>query len=441
VARRTPQRDGNGPIGPGSIGPSALGDGPIGSARGAGRRARRPWAVALAAAWALLVLTLGAGAGYVWWPELRQGLGLERPAEVAGLPEVEVAPVAEPPAPAEAAPEPAPPAAAPATPPLDLDEPQSTPMPTSGGLPPEGGEAAVRLDGAPPQGPAADAGAAAPPEAADATREQGARADGADGAGAQVAALPQPPPAPAAPQLPDWRRFAAPFVPPEDRPLIAIVVTGLGLNGPRTLQAIERLPPEISLSFSPYGKQTDEFMRTARAFGHEVLLDLPMEPAGADDPGTLALLAAAGPDANLDRLDLVLSRGRGYVGVVGSLGARFVSDPLALEPVMAALAARGLMFVDNRPLDEPRAAQAAAQFGVPAAVNDRSLDARMAATPAVDASLAQVERIARERGTAVALGQPNPSTLERLAEWVKTLPGKGLALAPISAVADSQPIR
>ncbi|MGP1256727.1 MAG: divergent polysaccharide deacetylase family protein [Kiloniellales bacterium] len=261
----------------------------------------------------------------------------------------------------------------------------------------------------------------------------------------QTAAVPRGPEttplAPAPPAVPAWQRFARPFTAPPDRPLIAIVITGLGLNGPRTLQAIEQLPPEMSLSFSPYAKQTEEFMRTARAFGHEVLVDLPMEPATRDDPGAMALLTSLEPDANLDRLGLVLGRGRNYVGVVGTLGSRFVGDPNALEPVLNALVSRGLLYVDNRPVDTPHAAQKAAALGLPVAINDRSLDARMAATPAVDASLAQVERIARERGVAVALGQPNPTTLAFLVEWAKTLPGKGLALAPVSAVVNTQPIR
>ena len=111
-----------------------------------------------------------------------------------------------------------------------------------------------------------------------------------------------------------------------------------------------------------------------------------------------------------------------------------------MRPVLSEVGRRGLLYVDNRPVDTPYAARLATTLGLPVAINDRSLDARMAATPAVDASLAQVERIARERGTAVALGQPNPTTLAFLVEWSRSLPGKGLALAPVTAVANSQPV-
>ncbi len=393
-------------------------------------------------AWLSLVGLIAAGGLYAFWPQLEAQVAALPGGVVppdAPMPTREVAPSPAIPPIADAPPEPDPAAVQPmdtGTEPapdeqvLDLADPQATPLARAS--PPELEPAADAADGAAPASPDAS-----PLDRA----SDGASAGTAED---QVAALPRdpaPPPAPPPPQEPAWQRYATPFTAPSGRPLIAIVLTGLGLNGPRTLQAIEQLPPQVSLSFSPYGKQTEAFMRTARAFGHEVLLDLPMEPASADDPGTLAMLTGLTPGANLERLDIVLTRGRGYVGVVGSLGARFVSNPVALEPVLAELARRGLLYLDNRPLDAPLGARVAAEMGIPIAINDRSLDARMAATPAVDARLAQVERVARERGTAVALGEPNPTTIAQLREWVATLPAKGLALAPITAVANTQPIR
>ncbi|WP_119167149.1 divergent polysaccharide deacetylase family protein [Algihabitans albus] len=421
----------------------------IGSA--AGKESRRSVAsLALLSAWMLLAVLLAAAAAYVYWPELEPQIAVLTETTPAGeeLAEVDVEPSP-----------PVPPITDAATEgqettasdelgsELDLAGPQSAPLPEleseAAPTPPgdrESGESELRTARQPPAGEVAETGSMAA-EPSSENRAGGPQAV-PPAQETQTAALPAAPeatpPAPAPPVVPAWQRFARSFIPPDERPLIAIVITGLGLNGPRTLQAIEQLPPEISLSFSPYAKQTEEFMRTARAFGHEVLIDLPMEPATRDDPGTMALLTSARPDDNLERLGLVLGRGRDYVGVVGTLGSRFVGDTQALTPVLSELGRRGLLYVDNRPVDTPHAARLAVTLGLPVAINDRSLDARMAATPAVDASLAQVERIARERGTAVALGQPNPTTLAFLVEWARTLPGKGLALAPVTAVANSQ---
>src|SRR3546814_1479416 len=79
-----------------------------------------------------------------------------------------------------------------------------------------------------------------------------------------------------------------------------------------------RLPPR-STRTDPLFPYTTLF-RSSR--GHEVLIDLPMEPTTFpnEDPGPQALLTGLTPQENLDRLDWVLGRGSAYVGVAGSMG-------------------------------------------------------------------------------------------------------------------------
>ena len=51
------------------------------------------------------------------------------------------------------------------------------------------------------------------------------------------------------------------------------MIGGLGLNAKDTRQAIEQLPPEITLSFVPYADGLQGWIDLARANGHEVLLE------------------------------------------------------------------------------------------------------------------------------------------------------------------------
>ena len=78
-------------------------------------------------------------------------------------------------------------------------------------------------------------------------------------------------------------------------PSIAIVIGGLGFNARATTQAIDELPPEVTLSFVPYAQDLQSWIDRARARGHEVMLELPMEPfdPDADDTGPQTLLATA----------------------------------------------------------------------------------------------------------------------------------------------------
>src|SRR3546814_1185254 len=79
------------------------------------------------------------------------------------------------------------------------------------------------------------------------------------------------------------------------------------------------------------------------------------------------------------------------------------------------------------------AAKLAGEIGLTHAINDRFLD-NEASRVAIDGRLQQIERIARTRGVAVAIGYAYPVTIERLIAWSRGLTAKGLALAPITAV-------
>jgi uncharacterized protein len=257
------------------------------------------------------------------------------------------------------------------------------------------------------------------------------------------AATPEPAAPAATPAaLPAWKRYARPFPAGDTRPRIAIVVTGLGLKEDYTLSAIERLPPEVTLSFSPYARRLPEFMQAARKAGHEVLLDLPMEPRTYpnDDPGPQALLTSVDGAENQRRLDWVLSRGAEYVGVATYMGSRFTADAEKLRPVLQTLASRGLLFLDSRYGADTAGPTIAAELKMPRAANDRFLDSEPSRA-AIDARLEQLERQAKAKSPVVAMALPYPVTIDRVSAWAQSLAAKGIALAPISVAAspDAQP--
>ncbi|WP_161958838.1 divergent polysaccharide deacetylase family protein [Ferruginivarius sediminum] len=242
---------------------------------------------------------------------------------------------------------------------------------------------------------------------------------------------------PSAPTLslkPAWKRYARGLAPPQGLPRIAVVVRGLGLSSAATEAAIERLPGTISLSFTPYARRAAEWSARARAGGHEVLMDLPMEPRDfpALDPGPQALMTEAAQQRNLDRLDWALSRGREVVGAVAQMGSRFMASKQAAEPIMRELRARGLMFVDNGTANPPAALRIARRIDLPHALNDRTIDDGQVSRPAVEARLVEIERIAQQEGLAVALAHPYPVVLDLLATWSQDLDERGFALVPIT---------
>ena len=148
-----------------------------------------------------------------------------------------------------------------------------------------------------------------------------------------------------------------------------------------------------------------------------------------------SLLTQLDAAENRQRLRWVLARGRSYVGLAAVMGSRFTQSEPHLEPILEEVKDRGLMFVDNQATEASAGARLARSLGLPHAVNDRMLDDGQASHVAIDARLAQIERLARANGAAVAMGRPYPATLERLRAWVRSLDDRGFVLVPITALA------
>lgn len=232
-----------------------------------------------------------------------------------------------------------------------------------------------------------------------------------------------------------WRVYARPFDSNDTRPRIAVIIIGLGRSGAATEAAIQRLPGPITLGFAPYANGLPQWIALARAAGHEVLLDVPMEPVNFpdDDPGPHALMTSLTEKENQVRLHWLLGRVTGYVGVVNRMGSRFTTSENHVRPVLKELEQRGLLFVDSRSSLRSIAARMASEVGLPNTVNNRFIDAE-ASRDAIDSRLGEIERIARSTGHAVGIGSAFPVTMDRLVHWAQTLDAKGLTLAPVSAL-------
>lgn len=229
-----------------------------------------------------------------------------------------------------------------------------------------------------------------------------------------------------------WRRNALPFRDLNSRPLIAIVIDDVGLDRPRSKRAWE-LPGPLTIAFLPYAKDLRDQARAARGRGHELMLHLPMEPTGRNDPGPGALLVSMSDAEIRQRTAAALDSFEGFAGVNNHMGSRFTAFRPGMETVLRQLKPRGLMFLDSRTTAQSVGDQMAHELGVPGIVRHVFLDDDES-VEAVRRKLAEVEAVARRQGFVVAIGHPHEATLQALSEWLPTAQGKGLALAPATAV-------
>lgn len=242
---------------------------------------------------------------------------------------------------------------------------------------------------------------------------------------AATASGPSAPAVPAVPALPEG-------------PHIVLLLADAGANPALTRRAIEELPPEVAIGFNPYPADLPALAAAAREKGHEIWLGIPMEPQRYPqvDPGPQALLLASSPARNLARLEWALARIDGEVGLYSIMGSAFTASEAALRPVLAAMAEKGLPFLDSRATGRTRSPRLAEAIGLPLLVNDTFVGGAVSAAD-IDAQLATLERLARNRGRAVGVIEPSAAVLDRIGPWAAGLSARNIALAPPRALLDA----
>ena len=328
-------------------------------------------------------------------------------------------------------------------------------------LPPPPAEQARNAEKTPASSSGAPAGAAGRVAASIVETESGVRVVRQGGGEAPAALILQVPPDPLGVQLaaaPDPRlvekgRFGSlprigsdgarpsevyarplvtsPALKPE-APQIALVLGGMGLNPVATSAAVQSLPGAVTMGFAPYGADLETQVAHARDEGHEVILQVPMEPFDrADIPGPHTLLSGAEPAQNLEHLRWLMSRMTGYIGVANFLGAKFTGRADDLSPVLREVASRGLIYFDDGTSSQSLAASLAPGLGSAAVRADVVIDA----TPrsdAIDAALNRLESLARSKGVAIGYAAGLPGAIDPIARFARGLEKRGIALVPLS---------
>lgn len=220
-----------------------------------------------------------------------------------------------------------------------------------------------------------------------------------------------------------------------ERPKIAILLGGMGLNAKLTQKAITDLPGDVTFAFAPYGENLQAQVNKARADGHEVLLQLPMEPVGypANNPGPKTLLANVSAEENLAALHWHMSRFAGYTGITNYMGGRLLATREALKPVLAELRKRGLVYLEDASTALTVSKTVADELQLPERRAQVVIDGDP--TPqSIAAALDLLEGEARANGFAIGTGSGLEVTVDSVKLWAEQLQEKGILLVPVSAM-------
>ena len=233
--------------------------------------------------------------------------------------------------------------------------------------------------------------------------------------------------------IPAWQANAVRVAANSPLPAIALVIDDAGVDQKRTARTIG-LPGPLTISFLTYGSALKRQTQAARTAGHELMVHVSMEPSSKSvDPGPRVLLTGMAEDEVLARLRWGLARFSGYVGINNHMGSRFTSAPAGMRVVLAEVKRRGLFFLDSRTSLTSVGRQLAIESNTPFAERNVFLD-HDPRRAVIERQLKLLEREARRRGYAVAIGHPRDATLDALAAWLPTVAEKGFRLVPMSAI-------
>jgi polysaccharide deacetylase 2 family uncharacterized protein YibQ len=232
---------------------------------------------------------------------------------------------------------------------------------------------------------------------------------------------------------PAWQKYSAyKYIDPEWTK-IAIIIDDFGIRS-YWAERIMQLEGPLTLSFLPFAGTTKRFSKIAFENGHELMLHMPMEPENSNlKTGKLILKSDQSPEEFEKILDDALNSFNGYVGLNNHMGSKLTQNKDAMRRLMAKLSELGLLFVDSRTIGNSVAADIAADYKLPHISRDIFLD-HNEQYYYVWEQLEKLEKIAKERGYAVAIGHPKKDTYKALSEWIPTLKDKKIALVPVSMV-------
>ncbi len=212
---------------------------------------------------------------------------------------------------------------------------------------------------------------------------------------------------------------------------VAIVMDDLGYRYAEGLRTLE-LPGAVSfavLPFTPYGRTV---ARIAHSLGRNVLVHMPMQAENNQDPGPGGLLVKMDQREITQQVRAALQAVPYARGLSNHMGSLLTAQPQAMGWLMQALKQeQQLFFFDSRTTALTQATQAADANNLPNTSRDVFLD-NVLDEAAIDKQFDLLLEKARQNGSAVAIGHPNPQTLKVLENRLPELKSQGVHLVSLS---------
>ena len=212
---------------------------------------------------------------------------------------------------------------------------------------------------------------------------------------------------------------------------LAIIIDDLGSDR-APAEAVFALGYPLTISVLPNHEHSVDIAKEAHRRGLQVMLHLPMQSVANETPEAQELHPGM-PAAEVAALvGQFLQNVPDATGVNNHQGSQATADAALMDELMPVLRDRHLFYVDSRTTAATVAYDTAQEFGVRSAFRNVPFLDDVAEVAAVRKQLELAMRGAREKGAAVAIGHPHPSTLQALREVLPQAHDQGVRLVLVS---------
>lgn len=215
-------------------------------------------------------------------------------------------------------------------------------------------------------------------------------------------------------------------------PRVAIVIDDFGYSGDGVAQTMMKMDLALTVSILPGLPHSQEMLKMARREGRCTLLHLPMEAEAFEKLADTESVKTSMTSVQIERVvKKYLDAMPGVDGVNNHQGSYATTDHRVMWATLVPIADRKLFFVDSLTSPKTIAYNTARELGIPTAQNNVFLDGDTQDPAVVGARVKRLVQLARENGSAIAIGHPHPWTLEGIENSLPILRGAGVELVPV----------
>ncbi len=215
---------------------------------------------------------------------------------------------------------------------------------------------------------------------------------------------------------------------------VAIIIDDIGFQKADPL--LIKLPYALTFAVMPFTPNGVEMAKLASQYRKEVMLHMPMEAVAQNHLlGKGALRQGMSKSQVQQALKIAIAQVPQAVGVNNHMGSLYTSLAEPMDWTMQVMAERGLYFIDSKTTGRSQVEKYTKLHGVKSRSRDIFLD-NDKSYKAIDKQFNQLIAVAKQHGSAIAIGHPYPETYQYLRKNLARLQKAGIQLVPASQLLD-----